>query len=464
MEKIFCGIEFKPLKIVDETINYKDMEYDSRKIKDGDIFVALEGALIDGHEFIDMAVTKGAKAILVSKEVDLKHNVNYYLVKDLRKNLGHIASNFYGAPEKKLKIVGVTGTNGKTTTTYMIETLLGEDKVARIGTVEYKIGDEIIEAPNTTPESLDIIKMCKKAVEKNLEYLVMEVSSHALSMKRVDVLNFDVAVFTNLTPEHLDYHKNMEEYFNAKKILFEKLKSKGNSVINIDDIYGERLFEEFGGISYSIEKKAELTPEILKGRKLKILGKYNMYNLLGAIGAAKLLGVPEDEILELIEKIHGAPGRFEPVYAGQDFTVTVDYAHTGDALENILKSINEMKKAKVITVFGCGGDRDRTKRPIMAEIAERYSDIVIATSDNPRTEDPNFILDEVKAGFKKQEFILEPNREKAIELAIKLANKDDIVLIAGKGHETYQIIGKEKHHFDDKEEARKAINKKLSNS
>lgn len=461
MEKIFYGVKYRPLKRVNENIKYKEMEYDSRKVKDGDIFIALEGATVDGHKFIDMAVEKGAKAVIVSKEVDLKHNVDYYLVEDLRQHLGTIASNFYGSPEEKLKIVGITGTNGKTTTTYMLETLLGEEKVARIGTVEYKIGDEIIEAPNTTPESLDLIKICKKAVEKKLEYLIMEVSSHALRIGRVDMLKFDCAIFTNLTPEHLDFHRDMEDYFLAKRELFTKLKESKNGVINIDDPYGKRLFEEFGGISYALNnREAQLSEAYLSEKKINVLGKYNIYNLLGAIGGAEILGLDRETILDRVEKIHGAPGRFEPVNAGQDFTVVVDYAHTGDALENILKSIQEMKKNRVITIFGCGGDRDKTKRPVMAEIAERYSDIVIATSDNPRTEDPTEILKDVERGFKNNKYLLEIDRAKAIFKGIELAQTDDIVLIAGKGHETYQIIGREKIHFDDREIAREAIIKK----
>ncbi|SJZ82741.1 UDP-N-acetylmuramoylalanyl-D-glutamate--2,6-diaminopimelate ligase [Cetobacterium ceti] len=459
MDKIFCGVEVQPLQISKE-IKYGEIEYDSRKIKEGDLFAALEGAVVDGHDYIDTAIEKGAKGIIVSKKVPMREGINYYLVENLRENLGIIASNFYGAPEKKLKIVGITGTNGKTTITYMLESIIGEDKVARIGTVEYKVGKEIIPAPNTTPESIDIIKICKKAVEAGLEYLVMEVSSHALKIGRVKMLDFDCAVFTNLTPEHLDFHHNMEEYYSAKEILFKKLKKDGKAVINIDDIYGERLYKTYGGLSYSLEKNADLTQKDLEGKKLRVLGKYNLYNLLGAMGAGKVLGIDHDKIIDTIEHVHTAPGRFEPVKGDQDFLVVVDYAHTGDALENILKSINEIKKGRVITVFGCGGDRDNSKRPVMAKIAEKYSDIVVATSDNPRTEDPEKILSEVVNGFEKNNHIVEIDRKKAIFKAIELAKKDDTVLIAGKGHENYQILGRTKIHFDDREVAREAILKK----
>ncbi|WP_293722945.1 UDP-N-acetylmuramoyl-L-alanyl-D-glutamate--2,6-diaminopimelate ligase [uncultured Cetobacterium sp.] len=458
MEKLFKGLEYKILKSGTKDIYSGDLEYDSRKIKSGDIFVALKGALVDGHRYIDKALENGAAAVIVSEAVDLKGDVSYFLVEDLRNKLGVIASNFYESPEKKLKIIGVTGTNGKTTTTYLIEQILGEEFVARIGTVEYKIGDEIIEAPNTTPESLDIIKMSKKAVDKGLRYLVMEVSSHGLTSGRVDMLKFDVAVFTNLTPEHLDYHKDMDDYFEAKKILFDKLKDKGNGVINIDDSYGRKIYNEFGGISYSLNGEADLDNKTIKEMKPTLLGKFNMYNVLAAIGVGKLLGIDSNLIKERVGNIKGAPGRFEAVSVGQDFRVVVDYAHTGDALENILQGVVDLgEEGKIITVFGCGGDRDKTKRPVMAEVAERYSQLVIVTSDNPRTEKPEDIIEDIIKGFKNKNYIIEIDRKEAIKKAVLKAEKDDIILIAGKGHETYQILGTTKIHFDDREIAVEAI-------
>ena len=475
MEELLLGLDYEILQKGKTEIEFKGMEYDSRKIKDGDIFVALEGSISDGHKYIKQAIENGAKGVLVSKKVEPEFPVEYILVKDLRKNLGKIASNFYGYPQKKLKIIGVTGTNGKTTSTYLLESILGKE--ARIGTVEYKIGDEVIEAPNTTPESLDIVKMCKKAVEKGLEYLVMEVSSHALSLGRVDMLEFDVASFTNLTLDHLDYHENMDNYFQAKRKLFTMLKDSKKSSINIDDIYGDRLYKEFGGYSYSLTKSADLTGEIVEfhsdgqfvrlnlmgemfEEKLAILGRYNLYNVLGVIGIALQLGIGKNIILEKLKDIKGAPGRFELVNCGQDYIVVVDYAHTGDALENILKSINELKKGRVITVFGCGGDRDATKRPIMGEIAQRLSDIAILTSDNPRTENPHLIIEDVKKGMNGDHYLVEEDREQAIVKAIEIAQKNDIILIAGKGHETYQILGRKKIHFDDREIARREIVKR----
>ena len=478
MEEFLSGLEYKVLQKGKEDIKYTGMEYDSRKIEAGNIFVALEGAVVDGHKFIKNAVENGAKAILVSKEVPLEFPVEYILVKDLRKNLGKIASEFYNYPQKKLKIIGITGTNGKTTSTYLLESILGEEKVARIGTVEYKIGDEVIEAQNTTPESLDIVKICKKAVDKGLEYLVMEVSSHALALGRVSMLEFDVASFTNLTLDHLDYHESMQNYFEAKRKLFTMLKVKENSVINIDDPYGEKLYKEFGGYSYSLKNEsANLKGKILEFHsdgqlvelelldkkyivKLAILGRYNLYNVLGVIGMALLLGKEADEVVSGLKELKGAPGRFELINCGQDYIVVVDYAHTGDALENILQSINELKKGRVITVFGCGGDRDPSKRPIMGEIAQRLSDIAILTSDNPRTEDPYKIIEDVLKGMDGNNYLVEENRELAIVKAIEIAKTNDIILIAGKGHEAYQILGRKKIHFDDREIARREIVKR----
>ena len=475
INELFKDVEYKILQKVSDEINGEDLEFDSRKIKQGDVFIALEGSIVDGHTFISKAIENGAKTILVEKDVDKVEGINYFLVDGLREKMGIIASNFYGYPQNQLKIVGVTGTNGKTTTTYILESILGEKNVARIGTVEYKIGDEIIPAPNTTPSSLEIIKICKKALEKNIKYLIMEVSSHGLEIGRVNMLRFEAGIFTNLTLDHLDYHKTMENYYLAKRKLFDLVKDKKNSIINIDDEYGKKYLEYTNGISYGIgqgdiqgeikqitREGQEVTIKIFEKEykiNLRLLGRYNLSNLLGAIGAVKTLGLSDEEIISKIPLIHGAPGRFEPVKIDRDFTVIVDYAHTGDALENILKSINEFKANRVITVFGCGGDRDKTKRPIMGGIAEKYSDIVIVTSDNPRTEDPEEIIKDIVVGLTKENHTVEIHREKAIEKAISLAEKNDIILIAGKGHENYQVIGREKIHFDDKEEVIKAIKK-----
>lgn len=479
IKRILNGIEYEIIQETVSDIAAEGMEYDSRKIKEGDIFIALEGHVVDGHDFIEKSVANGAKTILVSKkDITVIEGINYYYVENLPENMGKIASNFYGYPQNNLHIIGVTGTNGKTTTTYILEALLGEDKMARFGTVEYKIGDEIIPAPNTTPMSIDIVKMCKKAVDKGLKYLVMEISSHGLELGRVNMLKLDVGIFTNLTEDHLDFHKTMENYFSAKKKMFDLLKDMRNSVVNIDDKYGEKYMSYTNGLSYGMEK-GDITGKIEKisrhGQKielkifnsryeteLKLLGKFNLYNLLGAIGAVKCLGMKDEEILEKIKNIHGAPGRFEPVKIDADFTVIVDYAHTGDALENILKSVNEIKTKRIITVFGCGGDRDREKRPVMGRIAEKFSDLAVVTSDNPRTEKPEEIIREIVAGLQQDNHIIEIDRAKAIEIAVQNAQKDDIIVIAGKGHENYQIIGREKIHFDDREAVQNAMAKLIS--
>ncbi len=472
MERLFEQIEYKLLN-KGADISYTGMEYDSRKIKEGNIFFALEGSLVDGHDFIPKAIELGAKMIVVSKEVTiLDKEVTYVLVEDTRKVMGLIAANYYGHPEKKVKIIGITGTNGKTTTTYILESLLG--RVSRIGTVEYKVGDEVFPAPNTTPESLDLVKILALTVEKNIEYLIMEVSSHALEMGRVEMLSFDVAIFTNLSQDHLDYHENMEKYFMAKRKLFTKLKDKSNGVYNIDDPSGKRLYDEFGGLAYGQDAslKGEIINHTLKDmtialtynnkkieKKVKLMGLFNLYNIMGAIGGVLRVNNDFEGLMDKLEELNIVPGRFESVEAGQDFMVVVDYAHTPDGIRNITKALKEIKKNRLITVFGAGGDRDKTKRPLMAKEASNYSDLVILTSDNPRTEDPVSILCDVEAGIKDTgiDYITIVDRKEAIGKAIELAEKDDIILIAGKGHEDYQIIGREKIHFDDREIAREFI-------
>ena len=394
---IFSGIEYEVLRDVDLNRKYDGIEYDSRKVKENYIFVALEGANVDGHDYIDSAVKNGATCIIVSRRVEMKHKVSYVLIDEIRHKLGYIASNFYEWPQRKLKIIGVTGTNGKTSSTYMIEKLMGDTPITRIGTIEYKIGDEVFEAVNTTPESLDLIKIFDKTLKKKIEYVVMEVSSHSLEIGRVDVLDFDYALFTNLTQDHLDYHVTMENYFQAKRKLFLKLKDINNSVFNIDDKYGKRLYDEFIEdnpeiISYGIDG-GDLEGEYLddgyidikfkeKVEKVKfaLLGDFNLYNTLGAVAIARKIGISWEDILERVSKIKAAPGRFEALNCGQDYKVIVDYAHTPDALVNVIVAARNIRNGnRIITIFGCGGDRDRTKRPIMAKDAENLSDIVILT-------------------------------------------------------------------------------------
>ncbi|TDT69715.1 UDP-N-acetylmuramoylalanyl-D-glutamate--2,6-diaminopimelate ligase [Hypnocyclicus thermotrophus] len=457
-----------------EEFPLNNMQYDSRKIKENDIFIALEGYTVDGHNYINKSIENGAKLILCSKKLKkYNKNITYILIKNLRKNLGFIASRYYNFPEKKLKIIGITGTNGKTTITYILENIL--KNIARIGTIEYKIGDEILEAPNTTPESLDIIKICKKAVEKNIKYLVMEVSSHALELNRVNMLNFEVAGFSNLTQDHLDYHKTMENYFNAKRKLFLQT-TKNNFVFNIDDKYGKRLYNEFGGISYG--KNGDISGKILEYKlssmllklnilnkeyiiETKLLGKFNLYNILCAIGISLKLNIPIDLIIDSIKKMNVVPGRCESIDIGQNFSIILDYAHTPDGLINILDTLHDMKKNRIITLFGAGGDRDKTKRPLMAKAATKYSDYIIITSDNPRTEEPDLIIDDIETGLKEinfKNYTKITDRRDAIKYAIDIAKENDIILLAGKGHETYQIIGRKKINFNEKNIVIKYLN------
>ena len=486
IEKILKNIEYKILNSGKE-MEYTGMEYDSRKIVEGNIFAALDGSAVDGHDYIEKAVSLGARCILVSKEVEiLNKGITYILVEDLRLHLGVIASNFYDWPQNKMTVIGITGTNGKTTTTYILEKLMGDIEVTRIGTVEYKVGNKVIPAPNTTPESMDLVKMCKESIDKNINYLIMEVSSHALEMGRVAMLNFDVAGFTNLTIDHLDFHKTVNGYFNAKRKLFLKLKDKSNGVYNIGDKFGKKLYDEFGGLSFGENvgdlkgKTIEITNSSQKLSitydnkeyivKTNLLGKFNMLNILTGLGICIKLGFDVEETIDKIKKIEGVPGRFEGVNCGQDFSVIVDYAHTGDGLSNILGALNEIKSGKIITIFGCGGNKGRDKRFGMGEASERLSDYTILSSDNPRTEPLESIMSDIEKAFldknnkkESEKYEIIPDRGEAIKKAIMMAKKGDIVLIAGKGHETTQTVGEETFDFDDRIVARQCLEEMLAN-
>ena len=479
MERIFKGVDYTVVQ-PGKTAEYKEMEYDSRKIKEGDIFAALTGAAVDGHDYIEKAIERGAKLIIASRKVEVPEEIGLVIVEDLRQHLGVIASNFYEWPQKQLKVVGITGTNGKTTSTYILEKLIGEEKIARIGTVEYKVGKRVIPAPNTTPESLDLIKICREAVEKGIEYLIMEVSSHALEMGRVEMVEFDVAAFTNLTLDHLDFHKTVDGYFEAKRKLFLKLKDRSMGVYNVEDEYGKKLYDEFGGVGFG-EKSGDLRGESLNftsssqeiyitynGRRYdvetKLLGRFNMMNILGALGICIQLGMDPGEAVERVEDIEGVPGRFEAIDCGQDFSVIVDYAHTGDGLKNILGALNELKQGKIITIFGCGGNKGRDKRFGMGAASKALSDYTILSSDNPRTEPMESIMGDIETAFKDEQGRLETeryekiaDRGEAIKRAVSMAEKGDIILIAGKGHETTQTVGTTTFKFDDREEARRCL-------
>ena len=468
--------------------------HDSRRVRVNTLFVCIRGTRVDGNAFIPQAVKAGACAVMTEEDVNVPEGVTVIKVPDLRLAMETAVPFFYDYPGKKMRMIGVTGTNGKTSSTYMLRSILRSAgfKVGVIGTIKIMIEDEELPIHNTTPDVIDLQETLARMYAAKIDYVVMEVSSHALAMNRVAGCEFDTAVFTNLTQDHLDFHKTMENYALAKAKLFDSLtapnlvKSGKTAVINADDEFGGKIMIEHTKcrlITYGIKNEADLRAENLEIKAsgtsfdleyegeqihfdLKITGMFNVYNVLGVIGAALAEHMTLKTIKAALEKFEAVSGRFELVREGQDFSVIVDYAHTPDGLENVLKTAREIAKKRLIVVFGCGGDRDRTKRPIMGHIAAQLADVVIATSDNPRTEDPEFILSQVEEGVLPalhgnfHEKITD--RRQAIFRAIELAQPDDIVLIAGKGHENYQILKTGTIHFDDKEVARDAIRRKLN--
>jgi UDP-N-acetylmuramoyl-L-alanyl-D-glutamate--2,6-diaminopimelate ligase len=454
----------------------------------GSLFVAVKGERVDGHRYVAQAIHSGAAAIVGQESVE-RESLPFIKVADSRKALGLIGSRFHGDPSARLNMIGVTGTNGKTTTTYLCKALLEGmgHRVGLIGTVAYQIGSETIPASHTTPGALELQGLLAKMTDTHMDSVVMEVSSHALAMDRTAGCEYDVAVFTNLTQDHLDYHRTMEEYFQAKLRLFTQLgqgkKTGQRAVVNMDDPRGPyvRAACRVPVWGFGMKGRADLqaenvrlsmngstfsaaTPAGVFTVESPLVGEHNVYNLLGAIGVALHAGATCDQVREAVASLGNVPGRFERVSAGQDFMVVVDYAHTEDALVRLLTAAQALKTHRIITVFGCGGDRDRGKRPRMGRAAVEYSDVVVLTSDNPRTEDPMAILREVEVGVREAlqarshvEYHLIADRREAIGAAVRLAQTGDIVLIAGKGHEDYQILGTKKVHFDDREVAREAI-------
>lgn len=472
----------------DLNIAVKEITDDSRAVSAGSLFVAVIGERVDGHQFVPAALSRGAGG-LVAQQLIETGDVPFAYVTDSRKALGLLASHFYGDPSSRLRMVGVTGTNGKTTTTYICKAFLEAvgGRAGLIGTVGYQIGETRIPAAHTTPGALELQQLLAKMVTHGCTTAVMEVSSHALAQNRTSGCEYDVAVFSNLTQDHLDFHGSMEAYFQAKLRLFTGLigGKKGNkrAIVNVDDSYGPRIVEQcpVPVWTYALKAKADLRAEdvrlSLQGTRFtavtpqgnfriesRLVGEHNVYNLLAAIGVALHEGATSDQIHHAVTQVMNVPGRFERVVAGQPFTVIVDYAHTEDALTRLLKAAEAVKAGRIITVFGCGGDRDRGKRPKMGEAAVRSSDVVILTSDNPRTEDPYTILEQVEQGVVQAlkqrphvRYLKMADRREAIETAVREARATDMVLIAGKGHEDYQIIGTTKHHFDDREVVRNAI-------
>ncbi len=447
--------------------------FDSRKVTSGALYIAVKGVVTDGHAFIANAVDKGASVVVCEIFPEqLKENITYIKVKNSAKTLGQLASNFYGNPSENLQLIGITGTNGKTSVATLLYGIFKELglKSALISTVEYRIGDEIIPATHTTPDIITINKLLAKALEEGCEYAFMEVSSHGIHQRRIEGLQFSIAGFTNITHDHLDYHKTFDEYLKIKKSFFDQLPASAIAITNGDDKNGKIMLQNTLATkkTFAMKTMADYHGKLLEadfngmllnfnGKEFwtTLTGKFNANNLLLAFAIASELGQEESEILQAISRLKRVNGRFETMRSDGGIFFIVDYAHTPDALENVLDSINEIrtKNERLITVFGCGGDRDKEKRSEMGKIATRKSTLTILTSDNPRTEDPGEIIREIEKGVEPQnysKYTTIPDRKEAIKMAIKFAEPKDIVLVAGKGHETYQEVNGVKQDFDDR--------------
>ncbi|MCP5467943.1 MAG: UDP-N-acetylmuramoyl-L-alanyl-D-glutamate--2,6-diaminopimelate ligase [Deltaproteobacteria bacterium] len=485
-----------PLLDLEKSWHYADLPitgiaFNSKKVKPGDLFIAICGTQVDGHDYIAQALGQGAVACIVEKEVTaLPKVVPILQVSNSRLALSHVANAFYQNVSEKLKIVGITGTNGKTTMSCLVQAILNHAGIScgRMGTIGYQYGEHFIEALHTTPESTEIHQVLAKMLSHGVQAVAMEVSSHAIDLHRVADVQFDVAVFSNLTPEHLDYHQDMETYFAVKQRLFLELLPRGKglkkSIINADDPYGLKLIESLEAAaldywSYSTHAQSKwdifvtdwkstlegitaqiMTPQGELSIHSPLIGAFNLSNILAAISVAVAWEVPLAIISEALASYADVPGRLQKIENPQGVHVYVDYAHTPDALKNVLQTLRELNPPRLITVFGCGGDRDAQKRPIMGCEVAKYSDAAIVTSDNPRTEDPQQIIEDILPGVQEGGLELEkncwvePDRRQAIFKALQFAQEGDLVLIAGKGHEDYQILGKEKVHFDDREVVR----------
>jgi UDP-N-acetylmuramoyl-L-alanyl-D-glutamate--2,6-diaminopimelate ligase len=464
-----------PIKIVgNDNVEITGVNIDSRRIKAGHLFVAIRGTQVDGHQFIDKAIELGADAVLCEELPEkLSDHVTYVQVESTEDAVGKVATLFYGNPSHKLKLVGVTGTNGKTTIATLLYNMFRKFgyKVGLLSTVCNYIDDVEVPADHTTPDPIELNELLAKMVEAGCEYAFMECSSHAIHQKRIGGLKFAGGLFTNLTRDHLDYHKTFENYRNAKKAFFDGLPKDAFAITNADDKNGMIMVQNTKATvkTYSIRSMADFRARILEchfegmyleidGREVGVqfIGKFNVSNLLAVYGAAIMLGKKPEDILLVLSTLHSVSGRLEPIHSPEGFTAIVDYAHTPDALANVLNAIHEVLDGKghVITVCGAGGNRDKGKRPLMAQEAVRQSDKVIITSDNPRFEDPQEIINEMLAGLNEQQMrkvVSIVDRKEAIRTACMMAQKGDVVLVAGKGHENYQEIKGVKHHFDDKE-------------
>ncbi len=509
LKRLLAGVEIKSIH-GNTRKEIEGIAYHSKKVEKGFLFAAVRGMEADGHRFIGEAIKRGAEALLLEEDQKEAFRGTTILVPNSRQALAEVSNNFYGNPSSRVNLIGITGTNGKTTTSYLLESIFKKagHPVGVIGTINYRYGQKVTSAANTTPESLDLQRILFEMVQEGVSHVVMEVSSHGIHLDRVFGCQFDGVVFTNFTQDHLDYHHTLTDYFEAKKRLFSESlmksqKSKRFAVTNSDDpkgeaivegidlpvfyygmspssdIFADRVISTFEGLSCQIH-----TPKGGFSIQSKLIGGFNVYNILAAVAAGVAMDIPLEIVKKGVEALEGVAGRFERVENQSNIHVVVDYAHTHDALERVLgglrgimhdvPSMSSANHGKVITVFGCGGDRDRTKRPLMGAVAGRYSDLSILTSDNPRTEDPLTIMEEAEKGLKdvsleewgpgeigswrgKKGYLKIPDRREAIRMAIQLAQPSDIVLIAGKGHEDYQIIGKKRFPFSDRVEARKAL-------
>jgi UDP-N-acetylmuramoyl-L-alanyl-D-glutamate--2,6-diaminopimelate ligase len=476
----------------------KGISCNSKAVKNDFIFVAIRGVKADGNKFILEAIDKGAKAIIVEsqslktsksvrklprrgqsrKVVKSQGNINFIKVKDTREALAKLATEFYGNLSLKIKVVGITGTNGKTTITYLIEALLKKSgfEPAVIGTINYRFKNKTIPSNNTTPGPLELQSLLSKMLKEEVTYMILEVSSHALDQDRTEGIRFHSAIFTNLTQDHLDYHKTLKNYFNAKAKLFKNLDTNSFAVINSDDEYSAKLkkITKAKIITYGIKNKADIaasnirfdcyktefllsTPKFKINLRTPLIGRHNIYNILAAVAWAENEGIDKDAIKSVIEEFSLVPGRLERINFKGDFSVFIDYAHTEDALKNIIKSLRNLSKNRIIVVFGCGGERDKTKRPKMGRVVSELSDYAIITSDNPRSENPEDIIKDIKRGIRKNNYCVILKRIDAIRKSLTLAKRGDIVLIAGKGHENYQILKNRVTYFDDRKAVRKCL-------
>jgi UDP-N-acetylmuramoyl-L-alanyl-D-glutamate--2,6-diaminopimelate ligase len=478
----------------------KDLSFNSKEVGTDCLFVALRGTRVNVHDFIPEALASGAQALIVEEETRTGNDITVITVPDTHIALAHVADCFYQHPSQKLTVIGITGTNGKTTISYLVESILKEAgcNPGVIGTIDYRFGSHHRDAPNTTPNALDLQKIMKEMVDDKTSHLIIEVSSHSLDQHRVDKLNFDVAVFTNLSPEHLDYHHTLEQYAEAKKLLFtyyldQSIKDKTHAIINCTDPLGTSLIKATKAqvLCYGLTGEAEIRAEQVsltrEGLSMRVttpqgeieihsslIGAFNSENILAAVGIALTQGISPETIRKGIAQVEYIPGRLERVPNPMELTILIDYAHTSDALDHVLTALRSLCTGRLITVFGCGGDRDKTKRAPMGDTATRKSDLAIITSDNPRTEDPLDIIEQIKEGIDQTSstyyalnglkeagpgrgYTVIPQRRAAIRTAVRLTKPGDILLIAGKGHEDYQIIGTTRHHFSDREEIIEAL-------